>query len=269
MELNNGAASHTSRVEAILGGIFEVIERDGLMIMWFNRLSMPKISMDSLPPETIQIARKVNDFGFDVIIQNITTDIGVPAFCVLIVNRHNKKPALFSGAGCHLNPEIALMKSLREALRFFTYNLANPKKIEEVKILGFSELRSPGDHGNLYFAPEMLKHFDFILESNRYQSLDEVKDSSKKDPVSDLKYCLDIFRKEKMDVIAVDCTSSDVANTGLYVVKVIIPGMHPIGFGVHNQRLGGRRLYNVPKELGYTKQPIREEDLNMIPHFFA
>ncbi len=268
-ETSNGAAAHTSRVKATLGGIFEVIERDGLMIMWFNRLLMSKISIDSLPLEVLRIVRKVNDLGFDVIIQNITTDIGVPAFCVFIVNRQNEKPALFSGAGCHLNPEIALMKGIRETLRSFAYHLANPREIEELKILSFNELRSTEDHGNLYFAPGMLKHLDFIIESKKYQNLSEIKDLCTKDSLRDLKHCLSIFRKKKMDVIAVDCTTSDVANTGLYVIKVIIPGMQPIGFGMHNQRLGGRRLYHVPKKLGYTKLPTREEDLNMIPHFFA
>ncbi len=268
-ETSNGAAAHTSRVEAILRGIFEIIERDGIMIMWFNRLSMPKISIDSLPLRVLQIVRKVNGFGFDVIIQDITTDIGVSAFCVFMVNKHNKKPALFSGAGCHLNPEIALMKGIRETLRSFAYYLANPRKIEESKIPGFDELRSPEDHGNLYFAPEMLKHLDFVIEGNVYQDFDKIKDSWTKEPLSDLKHCLSIFKKKKMDVIAVDCTTSDVANTGLYVIKVIIPGMHPIGFGVRNQRLGGRRLYHVPNELGYTKLPTREENLNAIPHFFT
>jgi ribosomal protein S12 methylthiotransferase accessory factor len=268
-ETSNGAAAHISRVEATLAGIFEIIERDGLMIMWFNRLPMPKISIDSLPFELLRIVRKVNDFGFGVIIQNVTTDIGVPAFCVFIVNRHNKKPALFSGAGCHLNPEIALTKGIRESLRSFAYYLANPKEIEEAKILGFDHLRRPEDHGNLYFAPEMFKYLDFFIESERYQNYDDIKDLWTKDSIGDMVYCLSIFKKKKMDVIAVDCTTSDVSNTGVYVVKVIIPGMQPIGFGMVNQRYGGRRLYDVPKELGYTKLTTREEDLNTIPHFFT
>jgi ribosomal protein S12 methylthiotransferase accessory factor len=115
----------------------------------------------------------------------------------------------------------------------------------------------------------MLKHLDFIIESDNYQDFSEIKDKSKKDPVENLKLCLDIFRKKKMDVIVVDCTSVDVANTGLYVVKMIIPGMQPIDFGMRNQRLGGKRLYTVPLELGYSRRPTREEELNMIPHFFA
>jgi len=268
-ETSNGAAAHTSKVEAILRGIFELIERDGIMIMWFNRLPMPKISLDTLPPEMFSMVKKVNDFGFDVIIQNITTDLEIPAFCVFLVNRLKKKPAMISGAGCHINPKIAIMKGLREAVRFFADYLSHPERYEQIKILSFDEIRSPLEHGELYYDPEMLKQLDFIIESNNYQNFSEIKDLSKKDPKENLRLCLDIFRKKKMDVIAVDCTSVDIVNTGLYVVKMIIPGMQPIGFGMRNQKLGGRRLYNVPMKLGYSKRPTREEELNMIPHFFA
>ncbi|MGH7801227.1 MAG: TOMM precursor leader peptide-binding protein [Thermodesulfobacteriota bacterium] len=268
-ETSNGAAAHTSKVEAILRGIFELIERDGIMIMWFNRLPMPKISSDTLPPEMFSMVKKVNDFGFDVIIQNITTDLEIPAFCVFLVNRLKKKPAMISGAGCHINPKIAIMKGLREAVRFFTDYLSHPERYEQIKTLSFDEIRSPLEHGELYYDPEMLKHLDFMIDSNNYQNLSEIKDLSKKDPKENLRLCLDIFRKKKMDVIAVDCTSVDIVNTGLYVVKIIIPGMQPIGFGMRNQKLGGRRLYNVPMKLGYSKRPTREEELNMIPHFFA
>lgn len=66
-----------------------------------------------------------------------------------------------------------------------------------------------------------------------------------------------------------NCTTSDVPNGRLFVIKVIFLGMQPIGFGKDNQRLGGRRLYNIPKKLGYTRLLTREGDLNMIPHFFA
>ncbi len=268
-ETSNGAAGHISWAQAILGGILELVERDGIMIMWFNRLPMPKISLDSLPSEISRVVQKINDFGFDVIIQNTTTEIGIPAFCVYLVNKIKKKPAMISGAGSHINPEIAIRKGLREGIRFFADYLAYPERYEQVKILGFDEIRSPLEHGDLYYDPEMLKHLDFIIESDNYQDFSEIKDNSKKDPVENLKLCLDIFRKKKMDVIAVECTSVDVANTGLYVVKMIIPGMQPIDFGMRNQRLGGKRLYTVPMELGYSRRPTREEELNMIPHFFA
>jgi hypothetical protein len=45
----------------------------------------------------------------------------------------------------------------------------------------------------------------------------------------------------------VDCTTSDVANGRLFVIKVIILVMQPIGVGKDNRRLGGKRLYNIPR----------------------
>ncbi len=38
---SNGAACHSSFHHAVLGGIYETIERDALMVVWMNRLSLP------------------------------------------------------------------------------------------------------------------------------------------------------------------------------------------------------------------------------------
>jgi bacteriocin biosynthesis cyclodehydratase domain-containing protein len=52
-DTSNGSASHSSTIDAILNGLYEVMERDAFLIMWLNRISMPIIELDSLP------------FGFD------------------------------------------------------------------------------------------------------------------------------------------------------------------------------------------------------------
>src|SRR5262249_27225337 len=133
----------------------------------------------------------------------------------------------------------------------------------------YDELRGPEDHGRLYFDCKMLKYLDFIIKNPINQDLDRTEDVSTEDSVSNLRYCLNIFKEKGMSVIAIDRTSADVSTTGLCVVKVLIPGMHPIGFGMHNQRLGGQRLYSSPVELGYADVETREEELNLVPHFFA
>jgi hypothetical protein len=33
-------------------------------------------------------------------------------------------------------------------------------------------------------------------------------------------------------------------------------------------RLGGRRLYEAPVRMGYRSAPVREEQLNNVPHCF-
>ena len=51
--------------------------------------------------------------------------------------------------------------------------------------------------------------------------------------------------------------------------KVIIPGMLPMTFGHHLTRVTGLdRVYTVPMTLGYTNEPLTNEQLNPHPHPF-
>jgi ribosomal protein S12 methylthiotransferase accessory factor len=73
----------------------------------------------------------------------------------------------------------------------------------------------------------------------------------------------------KLDVIVVDQTTPEILRNGLHCVKVLIPGMLPMTFGQHLIRLKGlERVLRVPAELGYTTEPLKPEQLNLLPHPF-
>jgi ribosomal protein S12 methylthiotransferase accessory factor len=66
----------------------------------------------------------------------------------------------------------------------------------------------------------------------------------------------------------IDMTPPHVADTGLAVIKVFVPELVGIN-GDHRYRfLGGDRLYELPKILGFTTSPTTEESLNPTPHPF-
>jgi ribosomal protein S12 methylthiotransferase accessory factor len=70
-----------------------------------------------------------------------------------------------------------------------------------------------------------------------------------------------------LELIAADLTTADVAGS-LHVVRAIVPGLQPIGFGRHGLRLGGRRLYEAPVAMGYRNEPTTEASLNRNPLCF-
>jgi ribosomal protein S12 methylthiotransferase accessory factor len=70
--------------------------------------------------------------------------------------------------------------------------------------------------------------------------------------------------------MAVALTTRDVAELGVYAVKVIVPGAVPLSPDHRFPLLGSRRLTETPWRIGYTATPTRLEDLNLrIPHPFA
>jgi ribosomal protein S12 methylthiotransferase accessory factor len=71
-----------------------------------------------------------------------------------------------------------------------------------------------------------------------------------------------------LEVIAVELTLSDVADLGLKVFKVLVPGIQPIDFGVQWPHIGGRRLYEAPVRMGYRETMPMPFELNYFPHPF-
>ncbi len=90
------------------------------------------------------------------------------------------------------------------------------------------------------------------------------------EPVDDVharRRYLDLLAARDLPAVSVDVTTADVRAAGLTVVRVIVPGLYgnaPAAFPL----LGGRRLYEVPVELGLVPGPLTEAGLypHPIPH---
>src|SRR5262249_15706673 len=86
-------------------------------------------------------------------------------------------------------------------------------------------------------------------------------------PTAQLTAAVEHLRTQGFDVLAADLTTPDVEGT-VHVVRAIVPGLQPIGFGRDGLRLGGRRLYEAPARMGYRDGVVSEDALNPDPHCF-
>ena len=64
-DTSNGSSAHTDTVEAILNGLFEVIERDSFLTMWLNKVSMPVLKIKKIPLGFRESMKMMNRFGLD------------------------------------------------------------------------------------------------------------------------------------------------------------------------------------------------------------
>jgi ribosomal protein S12 methylthiotransferase accessory factor len=98
------------------------------------------------------------------------------------------------------------------------------------------------------------------------QRIEDLANLSHGDVAADLISCVKKLRGAGRRVAYVDLTTPDVAPLGFRVVRAIATGLQPIHFGYKQERLGGRRLYEVPQALGYASETRTASDLNRCPH---
>ena len=119
---SNGLASGSTRQGALVAAIAEVIERDAIA-HWLNQppasRNRYRVDLDSVTdPRCRQAIAQLQRGGMTVCCWDVTSDIGVPVFaCRLIENARGRTCMIgpVRGAGCHLDPAVALLRALTEA----------------------------------------------------------------------------------------------------------------------------------------------------------
>jgi ribosomal protein S12 methylthiotransferase accessory factor len=267
--ISTGLAAGTSFTDAVLSGLCEAVERDAFTIAWQARLQRPHVDEDSLPLSCRERIRRFTDVGLRVETMDITTDIGVPTLLTIAIGDRPTSPAVAVSAATHPDPETALVKSLEElahtrkfARQVMDYAAPLPVDVEG----GHPEVLEQQDHLRFYCPQEAKRFARFAWSSPRRRCLAEVggMDGGTDEQLGAAVAALDAAG---LEAVACDLTTSDIARAGLHVVRVVVPGLHPLFMGHRNRALGGRRLYQVPALLGETGIHPGEPD-NPYPHPF-
>lgn len=276
-ETSNGCAMGGSLEEAILHGIFEVIERDSFLLTWYARLPLPKLDLSSVADVEIQLMLQRMEAvgGYEIHAFQSTMEHSIPSIWVIAKNKKETGMNLLCAAGAHLDPVRAVKGALFELagmMLTLDIKLENHRKKYSKMLTNPFLVKQMDHHSMLYGLPEAEERLHFLLKNEELpltfqQAFGETK--RRADIKDDLLYVLQILKEKNFDVIVVDQTSPEIKRNGLHCVKVIIPGMLPMTFGYHLSRLVGLdRVLKIPMEIGYRKTPLTYEQLNPHPHPF-
>jgi len=112
---SNGLASGAHILEAILSGLQEVIERDG-MCLRIQIDPAPRISGDQLLRECApEIAEKIARSGLQLQFIDASTEIGVPTISAYLEDVEGGRTGSFKGAGAGVSNATALVRAVTEA----------------------------------------------------------------------------------------------------------------------------------------------------------
>jgi ribosomal protein S12 methylthiotransferase accessory factor len=261
-ETSSGVAAHSARSAALLNGLSELVERDAFMIHWLNRLSPPLVDIDASRDDAVgRFLRVVRSAGWEPKIAETTTDLGIPAFLALGIRDDGKGHALLVGGGASLDAGTALRRALGE---LYSAVVSQPAEWTPPAPLAPEDVTRAQQHADVYAFPENLARAAFLWASSR-RSAPPLPAEPAAERLAD---AVERFRARGFEVVGVDMTAPDIAGHGLHVVRAIVPGLVPFGFGRTALRLGGRRLYEAPVRMGFQDLPSREEDLNPDPHVY-
>lgn len=270
---STGLAAGGTREEAILGALLEIVERDAFTLAWLHHRVGRRIEVDD---DDLQRALRVRLWAdrpsVDVQVFDITTDVPIPVAFLVMRRQAEFGSVACVGTAARVSPRQAVRKCMHEAAQafpYFRYLMDSEKDWQPAA--DFSNLTTFDYHCLTYLKrPELIpRAFAFCDACEERVALSEIPDRSAGRVLADLEHCVARLHEAGYEVIVTDITTPDIAEVGLAVVRVIVPGLVPL----HGQHLrpflGARRLFEVPSRLGWERRGWSPEGgINPFPHPF-
>ncbi|WP_242032862.1 TOMM precursor leader peptide-binding protein [Oscillatoria sp. FACHB-1406] len=250
---SNGCAAGNTSEEAILQGFMELVERDSVALWWYNRVKRARVDLDSFNEPYFQALKDYyQTLHRDLWVLDITSDLNIPTFAAMTRRNDRAVEDIVLGYGSHFDPKIAVQRALTEVNQIlpavFSANADGSTDYRTYEPLAIDWWKTATLENQSYLVPD---------ESLPAKVCADYPQLWSDDLHEDVMTCQQIVEKHGMEMLVLDMTRPDI---GLKVVKAIVPGMCHLW-----KRLGSRRLYEVPVQLGWLKEPTPESQLNPFP----
>jgi YcaO-like protein with predicted kinase domain len=222
-----GLAAGNTWEEAVLHGLFEVLEHDAIAHGQLLGTGW-QVSPQSLPPSAQPLMRSFASAEIAVHIQAYPSAIGVPAIFVVIEDTVFQDPMLVNGgASVNVDLEVSLLRALTEAAQ------------SRLSVIGGAREDLDGQSGRRDAPYEQTRHNLQAWKGNRERrEFGELQQSEAESSAWPLPAVLGLLDKAGMPLVL----AADLTPPGwpFSVAKVIVPGAEVAH--VHRDRVGPRLI---------------------------
>ncbi|AWX45166.1 hypothetical protein HME9304_02176 [Flagellimonas maritima] len=250
LNTSTGLAAHSNFYKAVLGGLYECIERDSFVLTWMHQLDVPKI----------RITKEIQDYidqyypsNYNFHLLDITLDLEKPSVFGFCIGESDYGRFITVGSSTRGTYAEAVKKVIMECGQAVSYlrhtiNMNPDWKKERNQLNNFE------DH-SLYYTvyQEEQKVFNNWIEKNPTKQIN-FREERKNTDKEEIQSILRLMRSKGYNVMIKDVTTVDVNQAGFYSVKVYVPQLVQMAGGYKYYFNGGKRLYEVPPSLGYPKK---------------
>src|SRR5262249_18954836 len=149
---------------AILNGLYGSEDRDGFLITWMNKLPAPEVDFSASTGLAGNINPHYAQHGTEMLRFNVSTDIPNHLTMAMALDKTGEGPAVLVGLGCHLDPQVALLKSLLEICQVHPGEVGRYKTEQPAQRLrSYEDVRTLADHSAFLMAPERIGECSFLL----------------------------------------------------------------------------------------------------------
>jgi ribosomal protein S12 methylthiotransferase accessory factor len=265
---SSGLACAGTLEEAVLTGLFELVERDAFMLVWHDRLSLPRLDWNG-DPELVRLdERYFAPTGLSYSAVDLSVFLGVPTVLGVVHGPAGALGALGVGAASAASVAVAWRKALAEA--FSVQRWVRDRAFEHPDELDLParEIRTFDAHTLHYAHPDQARRAAFLDGSLEQRDVRDVLPLDGETVLERIEAICRRLEEHGTSAYAVDVTSPDVRAAGLHVVHAVAPELCPLDVVEGARFLGGRRMYEAAYQAGLVPRPLRPNDLNPDPHPF-
>ncbi|WP_415382365.1 YcaO-like family protein [Halosimplex sp. TS25] len=242
--ITTGLGLGNSSVEALLSGLYEVVERDATTIAWYS--TFEPLGLDVADDGYERLAARAGAEGLDATALLLTQDVDVPVVAVAVTR--DEWPKLALGTAAHLDAGRAARNALAEAVQNW------------VELDGMGEEGAAATDGAIGHYADRPPVVDEFVSPETSVPADSVGPESIPEGGDHLDAVLDRVVAAGMSVYGARTTTRDVQRLGFEAVRVVVPGAQPLFFG---DPYFGERAGTVPQDLGF--EPALDRDHHPYP----
>lgn len=240
---SNGLAAHSTREQATLAALYELIERDAFLLYWLTRRPALRIDPSGCDRTTGRALREVERLGARCELYLLDVGTGHPTVVCLGLGDGETWPGATVGLCAHATVDVALQHAVLEHGHAGTYIRRLMLEGRHETIHAPDQVMTALDHALYYVPADRVRALDDFRSGSESVTLAELRSRYRLD--ADLDVCVAALRDGGIRTAAVDVTSPDVALTPLRVMRAFGVYMQPIDFGTANRRMCNPRLASL------------------------
>ncbi|WP_336002771.1 YcaO-like family protein [Halorientalis halophila] len=237
--VTTGLGLGNSTVEALLSGLYEIVERDAAMLAWYSTFDPLGLSVDDEGFATLR--RRAKSEGLDVVPLLVTQDVDVPVVAAAV--HREEWPRFAVGLSAHLDPARAARAALAEALQNW------------LELRGMGPEDAAGESGAIGPFADFPGEAQTFLAGGSSVPAEQVGPAEIPSGEAHLETVVDRLRDADLDVYGARVTPRDVEALGFEAVRAVVPSAQPLFF---DDPYFGERAESIPESMGYEARLDRD-----------